>query len=157
MPTSHRLCHSFSAAEAPGTFPTLSPLCACFTMTPIAGCPTILNRPQPHRAVYTCWPPQDTARLLISVLGAQDVAEATAKATKNVIPIFYNLWQGDMLEYGPVAPPAFTLHDPAWHPHTYSSRTWRRHILDIENFALDLGSLASAVINMRCNQLPTGH
>lgn len=44
------------------------------------------------------------------------MAEPTAKATKNVIPIFYNLWQGAMMEYGLVALPAFSLNDPIWHP-----------------------------------------
>lgn len=85
-------------------------------MVPIAGCLPILNRPQPDKAVYTCWPSQDITQPLISVPGAEDMAEPTAKATKNVIPIFYNLWQGAMMEYGLVALPAFSLNDPIWHP-----------------------------------------
>lgn len=35
------LCHSFSAAKAPGTFPTLSPLCTYFIVAPAAGCPAV--------------------------------------------------------------------------------------------------------------------
>lgn len=57
-------------------------------MAPIAGCPAILHTPQPDGAAHTCWPSQGTTQLLISVPGAQDMAEPTAKATKNVIPIF---------------------------------------------------------------------
>lgn len=85
-------------------------------MAPVAGCPAILNRPQLDRATHTFGPSQDTTQLLVSVSGAQDVVEPTAKATKNVTPIFYNLWQGVMMEYGLVVLPAIILDDPIWHP-----------------------------------------
>lgn len=44
------------------------------------------------------------------------MAEPTAKATKNVIPVFYDLWQGDLIQYGLVALPAFTPDAPIEHP-----------------------------------------
>lgn len=76
-----------------------------------AGCPAMLSRPQPGRAMNTCWPFEDFTQLLISVPGSLDIAEPTAKPTTNVIATFYNSGLlGEMMEYGPAALPAFT-HD----------------------------------------------